>query len=221
MAYAIKQGKTKNVGHFLDGVSPFSDKRINKCGNFGGDVAENISYGPKTGEAITISYIIDDGNPSRGHRNTIYSTELSLMGSGSAPNIDWGIESVQDFAKTYTPNGHCSLGATSGGALGVQPASQPTYTHYVQPAYTKPAAQPTYTKPAATHPSYAVPSTEQKFPMYWITDYVCYQGETLNQYVIAAEQPDSRSCAGPEIRNQGGKIGTCAKNGYNQSDGTV
>ena len=46
-------------------------------------------------------------------------------------------------------------------------------------------------------------------PMYWVSNDICYQGATENKYVHAAAIPDSRQCAGPEIRGQGGVVGTC------------
>jgi len=57
--------------------------------------------------------------------------------------------------------------------------------------------------------------------MYFVSNGDCYQGATLNQYVNAAKIPDSRQCAGLQIRNQGGIVGTCASAGFSVSAGNV
>ena len=52
-------------------------------------------------------------------------------------------------------------------------------------------------------------------PMYWLENAdFCYQGATQNKYVQAAAIPDSRQCAGVEIRGKAGVVGTCEKAGY-------
>ena len=58
-------------------------------------------------------------------------------------------------------------------------------------------------------------------PMYWVSNDICYQGATLNKYVHAAAIPDSRQCAGPEIRGQGGVVGTCDQAGWTAQKPTI
>jgi hypothetical protein len=57
--------------------------------------------------------LIDDGVPGRGHRANLFSTAYTLMGSGTAPHVTYGTETVIDYAGTYTGNGACSLYQTS------------------------------------------------------------------------------------------------------------
>ena len=53
--------------------------------------------------------IIDDGDLTRGHRANIFSTTYTLMGSNTAPNVNYGTQTVIDYAASYTGNGACAL----------------------------------------------------------------------------------------------------------------
>ena len=80
----------------------------------------------------------------------------------------------------------------------------------------------TQAKPVVVVPKPVVkPTTSGSTPMYWVTDGICYQGSTENKYVKAAAIPDSRQCAGPEIRGQGGVVGNCAHAGFIHHAGSV
>jgi hypothetical protein len=57
--------------------------------------------------------------------------------------------------------------------------------------------------------------------MHWIVEGTCYQGATENKYILAAEVPDGRQCAGVPLRNHGLIVGTCAEAGFPQSAGPI
>jgi hypothetical protein len=84
----------------INGSSPWN--RMNRYGKYNGSASENISYGPGTGRAIVIAFLIDDGVPSRGHRQNNMSTTVNCIGVSMG---SWASSStsicVLDFANNY------------------------------------------------------------------------------------------------------------------------
>ena len=69
------------MGHeSSDGLD--ADKRIEKYGNWAGQLGENIDYGNSEGEDIVISLLIDDGVLARGQRLNIMKREHAFVGIG-------------------------------------------------------------------------------------------------------------------------------------------
>ena len=48
---------------------------------------------------------IDDGLPSRGHRNFILKSEFKLTGMAICPHLKYGKQIVITYAESFTPNG--------------------------------------------------------------------------------------------------------------------
>jgi uncharacterized protein YkwD len=46
--------------------------RVEKYGSWSGSIAENIDMGNSNSVDIVIALIVDDGVPTRGHRNNIF-----------------------------------------------------------------------------------------------------------------------------------------------------
>lgn len=94
------QEKTGKIGHIGEGGQTLP-KRINRYGNNMGLIAENVSYGEHTGLMVIITLLIDDGVSSRGHRENIMDSGLSLCG------VKWGTHPTYDemcaitFAATF------------------------------------------------------------------------------------------------------------------------
>ena len=80
--HADEQGERGSEGHVSrDGAGP--GDRVKRRG---GDsfVAESISYGFADADAVVRQLIIDDGVPSRGHRNLLFTGDFRFAGVGCA-----------------------------------------------------------------------------------------------------------------------------------------
>jgi uncharacterized protein YkwD len=80
------------VGHIgSDGSNPGSRvKRYSSIEN----VAECITYGQKTSRLMLAALLIDEGNPSRGHRESLLSAQYSLIGVAVAPHPRYHFQCV-------------------------------------------------------------------------------------------------------------------------------
>lgn len=98
--HAIDQGKTGAVGHTgSDGSNP-SD-RINKYGKYMIVAAENISYGHNIARRIVLTLLVDDGVPSRGHRDNIMRNEFKYAGIAFGSHPEYRYICVIDFVSDY------------------------------------------------------------------------------------------------------------------------
>ena len=64
--------------------------RLNRYGRSNDLSQENISFGRKEGRAILINLLIDDDNPSRNSRTSVFTPEFKFMGcfSGTHKHYD-------------------------------------------------------------------------------------------------------------------------------------
>jgi uncharacterized protein YkwD len=103
--HSLDQSKTGQTGHTgSDGSTPST--RIKKYGTFGSSytMGENCSYGPNSGRDIVVGYLIDDGVPSRGHRDNILNTAFSQVGNSVQTHPQYRSCGTVDFAAGYTSN---------------------------------------------------------------------------------------------------------------------
>ena len=99
-------GSEGNVGHYgRDGSTPFT--RMNRYGDWeivpGESIAgENISYGPfTTGEWHVIQLLVDDGYPSRGHRDVILNPNYRIIGVSCGSHASYETVCVINYASHY------------------------------------------------------------------------------------------------------------------------
>ena len=77
-------------------------QRIERHADWDIYIGENIAYGPDEARAIVAQLLIDDGVPSRGHRDNIMNERFAFIGVAVGPHSRFGAMCVQDFAGSVT-----------------------------------------------------------------------------------------------------------------------
>ncbi|MDR1287149.1 MAG: CAP domain-containing protein [Treponema sp.] len=98
--HAADQSKTGQTGHSgSDHSTPAS--RVSRYGT-GSYIGENIAYGSYGGRDIIVDLLIDDGVPSRGHRQNIMKRDYNQTGTAEGSHPQYGSICVINYAKNYT-----------------------------------------------------------------------------------------------------------------------
>lgn len=96
------------VGHDgSDGSQP--QDRVALFAKADGWVAENIAFGPRTGEDVVIGLIVDDGVADRGHRKVLLKPDLFVAGTGCGPHPTYGVVCVINYATRVSGGGEAPV----------------------------------------------------------------------------------------------------------------
>jgi uncharacterized protein YkwD len=90
-------GGTEHQG--TDGSDPA--RRMERYGQWRGAVAENIAYGENPAREVVVQLLIDDGVPSRGHRDALLDPGWGVTGVACGRHRDYGQMCVMDYAAGY------------------------------------------------------------------------------------------------------------------------
>ena len=118
-------GPSGQMGHTGTDDSDAGD-RIERFGQWGGTIGENIDYGSSTAEDIVINLLIDDGVSSRGHRTNILKAEHLHAGAAHGEHKDMEYVTVIVFAQEITESGpvKSSKGSTPSHKSGSRPSAK-------------------------------------------------------------------------------------------------
>lgn len=135
MTHVKDQGSSGGTGH-RSGNSNMIEDRVKPYGRWEGAIGENICYGNDSARERLLTWLIDDGFPSRGHRRRLLGTEYQVAGisCGSHPQY----------------NAMCVL-TLAGGFSEFNPGTAPAKTANT-PAKTPTTPAATTTTPAKTTP---------------------------------------------------------------------
>jgi uncharacterized protein YkwD len=97
---AKDQARTGATGHTGSDHSTAAE-RMNRYGKWNLSAGENIDYGNSQARRIVISFLIDDGMPSRGHRKNLLDATFNFIGVAVGPHPTFGRMCVLDLAGAY------------------------------------------------------------------------------------------------------------------------
>jgi uncharacterized protein YkwD len=96
-----------------DGTS--AGVRLVKYGKWQHKVAENICYGPHTAEEVIINFLVDDGEPNRTQRKTVFDPDFKVVGIAFGPHEKYGHMCAVAFTNDYVEGGGSGSTGTSHG----------------------------------------------------------------------------------------------------------
>ena len=100
-AHAQEIGQAGSIDHTsADGAGPFA--RMKRHGEVAGMSGENIGTAHTEADIMVMDLFIDDGVPSRGHRDNLLEARYGVVGVGCAPHRTYDIVCVMDFAEGFT-----------------------------------------------------------------------------------------------------------------------
>lgn len=97
LALCKDQGGTGGTGH-KGSDSAFIEQRLKPFGTWQGGIGENITYGDDSARERVLTWLIDDGFASRGHRMRMMSPNYKVSGLSCGSHPDWGTMCVLELA---------------------------------------------------------------------------------------------------------------------------
>jgi uncharacterized protein YkwD len=95
------QSGTGATGHKgADGT--FIEERVKPFGIWDGGIGENLTYGNQSARERILTWLIDDGFATRGHRNRLMSTNYHVAGVACGPHPEYGSMCVVTLAGGFT-----------------------------------------------------------------------------------------------------------------------
>ncbi len=88
LAHCKDQGGSGTTGHKGTDTS-LIEQRVKPFGTWQGGIGENITYGNESARERLLTWLIDDGFPSRGHRRRLISADYRVAGVSCGPHPEF------------------------------------------------------------------------------------------------------------------------------------
>lgn len=88
MAHCKEQSASGSTGH--KGGAGLIEERVKPFGSWQGAIGENLSYGDESARERVLTWLIDDGVASRGHRRRLLSPDYRVAGVACSPHPEFG-----------------------------------------------------------------------------------------------------------------------------------
>ncbi len=98
-AHCMDQSGTGATGH--KGGGGLIEERVKPFGTWHGGIGENLSYGNESARERVLTWLIDDGVASRGHRKKLLSGDYKVAGVACASHPEFGKMCVLTLAGSF------------------------------------------------------------------------------------------------------------------------
>src|SRR5712692_6487940 len=95
------QGGAGTTGHKGTNNS-LIEQRVKPFGNWQGAIGENLTYGNESARERVLTWLIDDGFGSRGHRKRLLSSDYKVAGLSCGPHPEFGAMCCLTLAGGFT-----------------------------------------------------------------------------------------------------------------------
>ena len=118
LAHVKDQSSTGATGH-RGTDSTFIEQRVKPFGIWQGGIGENLTYGNSSARERVLTWLIDDGFASRGHRNRIMSDNYRVAGVSCGAHPEFGSMCVLTLA-----GGFIDVAASNGSGSNKPPTAK-------------------------------------------------------------------------------------------------
>ena len=91
IAHVKDQSGSGATGHKTGSSGGLVEDRVKPFGNWQGGIGENLSYGNESARDRLLTWLIDDGFASRGHRKRLMSADYKVAGLSCGPHPEYGM----------------------------------------------------------------------------------------------------------------------------------
>jgi len=102
MAHVKDQSGSGATGHKSGTSGGLIEDRVKPFGTWQGNIGENLSYGNDPARERVLTWLIDDGFTTRGHRKRIMSSDYKVAGICCGPHPEYGKMCVLTLAGGFT-----------------------------------------------------------------------------------------------------------------------
>jgi len=102
MTHVKEQSGSGGTGHKSAGSGAMIEDRVKSFGSWQGNIGENLSYGNDPARERLLTWLIDDGFASRGHRKRVMSSDYKVAGICCGPHPEYGKMCVLTLAGGFT-----------------------------------------------------------------------------------------------------------------------
>ena len=121
-AHVKDQSSSGATGH-RGNDSTMIEQRVKPYGTWQGGIGENLTYGNESARERVLTWLIDDGFASRGHRNRLMSNNYRVAGVSCGPHPEYGSMCVVTLAGGFIETGSQSSSTKTGKTLNNGPPS--------------------------------------------------------------------------------------------------
>lgn len=98
----VKEQSTSGATGHAGSNNTMIEQRVKPFGSWHGGIGENLTYGNESARERILTWLIDDGVATRGHRKRVMSQDYKVAGISCGPHPEYGTMCVLALAGGFT-----------------------------------------------------------------------------------------------------------------------